>query len=61
MAPALLPKPDMPDPEDSEHHVERKVVYETVSGSTTRSSGITIGIIAVVALVLIVWIIMHLR
>ena len=61
MAPPLLPKPNMPEPQDNEHHVERKVVYETVSGSTTRSSGITIAIIAVVAVALIVWIIMHLR
>ena len=63
MAPPLLTPPGMPEPEihDSEGHVERKVVYETVSSSTTRSSGITIAIVAVIAIVLIVWIVMQMR
>lgn len=43
-------------PDESEHHVERKVVYETVSASTTKSSAWTIGFIAVIALALIIWI-----
>lgn len=46
---------------DREHHVERRVVYETVSGSTTRSSGVTIAIVAVIAIVLIVWIVLQMR
>jgi hypothetical protein len=48
-------------PEDSEHHVERRVVYETVSSSSTRSSAITIGIVALIAVALIVWIVMQMR
>lgn len=48
-------------PDESEHHVERKVVYETVSASTTRSSGITIGIVIVIALALVIWIWMQMR
>ena len=61
MAPPLLALPSMPEPEDNESHVERKVVYETVSSSSSRSSGITIAVIAVVALALIVWIVMQIR
>ncbi len=51
----------MPEPEDSEHHVERKVVYETVSSSSTRSTGITIGVVLVIAIALIVWVVMQMR
>ena len=51
----------MPEPEDSEHHVERRVVYETVSSSSTRSSAITIGIVVVIAIALIVWVVMQMR
>ena len=51
----------MPEPEDSEHHVERKVVYETVSSSSTRSTGITIAIVVIIALALVVWIVMQMR
>lgn len=51
----------MPEPEDHEHHVERKVVYETVSASSTRNTGITIAIIVVVAIALIAWVVMQMR
>ena len=51
----------MPEPEDSEHHVEKRVVYETVSSSSTRSTGITIAIVVVIAIALIVWIVMQMR
>lgn len=52
----------MPEPEEeSEQHSERRVVYETVSSSTTRNSGITIGIIAVIAIALIVWVVLQMR
>ena len=47
--------------EDSEHHVERRVVYETVSSSSTRSSALTFGIIVVIAIALIVWVVMQMR
>jgi hypothetical protein len=47
----------MAEPRDeSESHVERRVVYETVSASSTRSSAITIAIILVIAIALIAWI-----
>lgn len=59
MAPQLLRLPSMPEPEDE--HVERKVVYETVSSSTTRSTGITIGIVLVIAIALIIFVIMQMR
>ena len=61
MAPPLLTPMSMPEPEDNESHVERKVVYETVSSSSTRSTGVTIAIIAVVAIALIVWVVMQMR
>jgi uncharacterized protein HemX len=51
----------MPEPEDSEQHVERKVVYETVSSSSTRSSAVTIGIVVVIALALVIWVVMQMR
>ena len=53
----------MPEPNENEHedHVERRVVYETVSSSSTRSSAITIIIVVVIALVLIGWIVMQMR
>ncbi|HEX6097687.1 MAG TPA: hypothetical protein VF432_15270 [Thermoanaerobaculia bacterium] len=51
----------MPEPEDNESHVERRVVYETVSSSSTRSSAITMGIIVVIAIALIVWVVMQMR
>ena len=51
----------MPEPEENEDLVSRRVVTETVSASTTRGTGITIGIIVVVALALIVWVVMQMR
>ena len=61
MAPQLLRTLSMPEPEDREEHVERKVVYETVSSSSTKSSAITIGIVVVIALALVVWVVMQMR
>jgi hypothetical protein len=57
----LLTPPDMPEPEETEEHSERRVVYETVSSSTTKNSGITIAIIAVIAIALIIWVVMQMR
>ena len=63
MALLLLRTPSMPEPNETEHedHVERRVVYETVSSSSTRSSAVTITIVVVIALVLIGWIVMQMR
>ena len=61
MALPLLTPPDMPEPEDSEDHAERRVIVETVSSSSTKNTGITIAIIVVIALALIVWIVMQMR
>ena len=62
MAPPLLATRCMSQPpEESEHHAERRVVYETVSTSSTKSSGITIAIVVVIAIVLVVWIWMQMR
>jgi t-SNARE complex subunit (syntaxin) len=49
----------MPEPEDTEHHVERRVIYE--SATSTRSSAITIAVVVVIAIALIVWIVMQMR
>ncbi len=51
----------MPEPEEHEGHAERRVIVETVSSSSTKNSGITIAIIAVIAIALIVWIVMQMR
>lgn len=50
----------MPEPENDEH-VSRRVVTETVHATSSRGTGITIGIIVVVALALIIWVIMQMR
>lgn len=49
----------MPEPEESEDHAERRVIVETVSSSSTKNTGITIGIIVVIAIALIVWVVMQ--
>jgi hypothetical protein len=56
----LLTPLSMPEPED-EDVVAKRVVYETRSASSTRGTGITIGIIVVVAIALIVWVVMQMR
>ena len=57
----LLLKPlSMPEPENDQN-VERRVVYETVSSSSTRSSGVTIAIVVIIAIALVVWIVMQMR
>jgi hypothetical protein len=54
----LLTPLHMSEPEESEG---RRVVVETVTTSSTKNSGITIAIIAVIAIALIVWIVMQMR
>ena len=61
MAPPLLTPLIMPEPEDSEDVVGRKVVYETRSTSSTRGWGMTMGIIVVIALALIIWLVMQMQ
>jgi hypothetical protein len=61
VAPALLTPLHMPEPEEHEGHAERRVIVETVSSSTTKNSGITIGIIVVIAIALIIWVVMQMR
>ncbi|HKR65517.1 MAG TPA: hypothetical protein VJZ00_17440 [Thermoanaerobaculia bacterium] len=52
----------MAEPEDNNSdHVERHVVYETVSSSSTKGSAITIIVVIVIALALIAWIVMQMR
>lgn len=51
----------MAEPENSEDHVERKVVVETVTSSSTRSTGLTIAIVVLIAIALIVWVLMEMR
>lgn len=60
MALPLLTPLNMPESED-EDVVAKRVVYETRSASSTRGTGITMGIIAVVAIALIVWLVLQLR
>ncbi len=51
----------MPEPDENEHHAERRVVYETVSSSSTRSNTITVIIVIVIALALVAWVVMEMR
>ncbi len=46
---------------DDESHVERKVVYETRSSSSSRMSAGTIVAIVVIALALVGYIVMQMR
>lgn len=57
MALSLLLRTRMPEPNDTdrEHHAERRVVYETVSASSTKNSWVTIVIILVIAIALAAW------
>lgn len=61
MALRLLPQLSMSlPPTDDDERVSRKVVYETSSSSgSSRSFGITVIVIAVIALALIGYILMH--
>ena len=61
MAPPLLTPLRMPEPEEHEGHAERRVIVETVSSSSTKSTGITMVIILVIAIALIVWVVMQMR
>jgi hypothetical protein len=49
----------MPEPHETEGLSERRVTVETVSSSSTKNTGITIGIIVVIAVALIVWVVMQ--
>ena len=61
MAPPLLTKSHMPESDEKDEHVERHVVYETVSSSSTKSNTITIVVVIVIALALIAWVVMQMR
>lgn len=60
MALPLLTPLSMPEPEE-EDVVAHKVVYETRATSSSRGTGLTIGIIVVIALALIIWLVMQMR
>jgi len=51
----------MPESDEKDEHVERHVVYETVSSSSTKSNTITIVVVIVIALALIAWVVMQMR
>jgi uncharacterized protein HemX len=58
----LLTPQDMPEPEEpAEHHMERRVVYETVSSSSSKTTAVTYVLVAVIAIALIVWVVMQMR
>jgi hypothetical protein len=60
VAPGLLRPPDMPEPETDEH-VSRRVVTETVHASSSRGTGITIAIVVVIAVALVIFVIVQMR
>ena len=41
--------------------MERRVVYETVSSSSSRTTVVTYVLVAAIAIALIVWIVMQMR
>ena len=51
----------MAEPEETDEHVERRVVYETRSSSSTKASAVTFVVILTVAAALITWIVMQMR
>ena len=52
----------MPEvPEETDEHVERRVVYETRSSSSTKASTVTFIVIIVIAIALIAWVVMQMR
>ena len=61
MALPLLRAHPMAEPENEQHEVSRKVVYETVSSSSTKNSAAAWIIIGIVALALVVFIVMQMR
>jgi hypothetical protein len=62
MAPPLLARPGMPEPEEErDEHMERRVVYETVSSTSTKANTITFVVIIVIAIALIAWVVMQMR
>lgn len=63
MALLLLKPLTMPEPEQEpdEHHMSKRVVYETSTSTSTKGQAITFIVIAVIAIALIVWIVMQMR
>lgn len=61
MAPRLLPIPTMPEPTDEERVSKKVIIEHSAATGTSRSVGYTIGVIAVIAIALIVYILMHMR
>jgi hypothetical protein len=52
----------MPEPEEErDEHLERRVVYETVSSTSTKTNAVTFIVIIVIAIALIAWVVMQLR
>ena len=62
MALRLLPIRTMPEPNEPDDQVRRKVIYEHVSTSgTSRQNVVVIVVLVVIALALIGWILMHMH
>lgn len=59
MAPRLLHRLSMAEPEND--HIERKVVVENVTSTTTRNSVAAWIIIGILAVALIAYILVHIR
>jgi len=52
----------MPEPEEErDEHLERRVVYETVSSTSTKANTVTFIVIIVIAIALIAWVVMQMR
>ncbi len=51
----------MPEPDDNSDRVERHVVVETVSSSSSKGTMVTFIIVAIIAIALITWVVMQMR
>ena len=49
----------MPETTDKNESVERHVVYETVSSTSTKTNAVTFAVILAIAIALIGWVVMH--
>ena len=61
MAPRLLPISTMAEPSDEERISKKVIVEHSSATGTSKSVGYTIGIIAVIAIALIIYIVLHMH
>ena len=61
MAPRLLPISTMAEPSDEERVSKKVIVEHSASTGTSKGVGYTIAVIAVIAIALIIYIVLHMH